>query len=124
MSTDKTAQPHTVTVELDIYSGRPNPQWMLTVPETEYLLNALSTAAPRATNRAFAMPLGYRGFLISMRRNSGTQILRIANGVIEMTGHNGTAQFDDNNRTLERWLLESAVPHIDAELLTTVRNQH
>src|SRR5258708_4345888 len=52
-----------VRVELDIFSGRPNPSWMLAPPERDELLRALSAAKREAAARELP-GLGYRGFAV------------------------------------------------------------
>jgi len=54
-----------ITVELDIFSGRPNPQWSLT-PKEENELIARVMAEPSLTSPPeSAGGLGYRGFTVS-----------------------------------------------------------
>ena len=58
-------------VELDIFSGRPNPRWVLPTDERDSLLNMV--ASLRDTAGPFpATGLGYRGFIL---RDSDREIL-------------------------------------------------
>ena len=54
-----------VLVELDVFSGRPNPRWELDEPTTAELQRILSGLSP-ATNAAPEPPgLGYRGVVFT-----------------------------------------------------------
>jgi len=54
-----------VFVELDVFSGRPNPRWEPDEPDAEALRGLLSQL-PVTTERSPEPPgLGYRGFLIT-----------------------------------------------------------
>ena len=123
MSSASTPKAMVATVELDVYSGRPNPSWSLSPADAEYLSDALSTASPLASTRKLSMPLGYRGVLVTIERDLTTRSFRIVDGVIEASGAGGETQLTDPNRSLERWLLRSAAPHIDAELYSSLMRQ-
>jgi hypothetical protein len=57
-----------VEVELDVFSGRPNPRWSLDPVVAERLaavLHALSTEGGRPSRGGWGLPgLGYRGFVV------------------------------------------------------------
>ena len=72
-----------ITVEVDLFSGRPNPRWPLTEAEARDLAALL---AGRSDSSSAPPPLGYRGFVIHLERP-----LRIY-----------------REPSLERWLLRSA----------------
>lgn len=123
MSSASTPKAIVARVELDIYSGRPNPTWSLNPSDANYLSDALSTASPLASTRNLSMPLGYRGVLVTIERENTTRVFRIVDGVIEASDARSETQLSDPNRSLERWLLRSAVPHIDAELYNSLMRQ-
>ncbi len=52
-----------VTVELDMYSGRPNPVWHLTAGEVREVARRLESLPP-ADGAAMTPQLGYRGFVV------------------------------------------------------------
>lgn len=56
-----------IIVELDVFSGRPNPVWALTTEESTALMKQLS-ALPLADKNKKVMHdgLGYRGFILSL----------------------------------------------------------
>lgn len=49
-------------VELDVFSGRPNPRWRLDANDQAWLRARLATLAPSAEALAPPPDLGYRGF--------------------------------------------------------------
>lgn len=65
-----------MTVEIDVFSGRPNPRWTLTQQQTthvEQLLRDLpSTSGPAASG------LGFRGFILS----EGDRRIRVGSGLV------------------------------------------
>ena len=111
-----------VTVELDVYSGRPNPTWTLTAQEIDELtqrLQKLATlpAVPSVGN------LGYRGFLLYNPENApgiGPQV-RVYNGIVIITdqGQGRTSAYKDSH-ALEQWLIEQARAHGQGETLKAV----
>ena len=50
-------------VELDIFSGMPNPTWTLTNAEADNFVKQLA-ALPRTSARELSGNLGYRGFIV------------------------------------------------------------
>lgn len=66
-ASNKTKQQMKVSVELDVFSGRPNPSWELNTSESGELLKELSLLPEVEKNKAeFFDGLGYRGFIISV----------------------------------------------------------
>lgn len=105
-----------VHVELDIFSGRPNPEWVLTDDEAEAFMARLE-AAGQPSNARLSNHLGYRGFVIRIQRDSGEQAVQIQNGSIFSAGAGSLPARKDGGRALERLLLETARPHVAAEIL-------
>jgi hypothetical protein len=105
-----------VEVELDIFSGRPNPRWSLSgrrVTELEERLTGLESVEagePRG--------LGYRGLVI--RSNSGVEI-RAFNSVITVTQAHGKSSFGDRGG-LEKHLLDQADEHGFGDLVSEFRD--
>jgi|SRR5687767_5642425 len=67
------------TVELDAFSGRPNPRWPLSVEEARELSLRLSDLEPARGATLPATRLGYRGFYID---SVGGERVFITNGLI------------------------------------------
>jgi len=103
-----------VEVELDIFSGRPNPKWTLE-PRLEAELCDKLDSLLSDTRGSFPEPpgLGYRGFLIGME----TGTIRVYRGTVQI----GDEVKEDPARALEKWLLETA--SIDKQLLDAIKSE-
>jgi hypothetical protein len=86
-SSHKTKQKMTITVEFDIYSGRPNPSWEMDAKQTANLLEQLYEL-PALSKKELNMQdgLGYRGFIIKIlddsEKNKTPTIVKIFHGII------------------------------------------
>jgi hypothetical protein len=107
-------------VELDVFSGLPNPAWDLPPAGTAALL-AMIGALPPSPPVSLPTPLGYRGFLVTIADTSSASAvtLRVYRGIVEYQGPK-TAYYSDPMKQVERWLLSSSRPHIDAQLYDSV----
>lgn len=99
---DQTAAGRTV-VELDVFSGRANPSWTLSGDDAGQVLDLLRNA-PTVGRRSIENNLGYRGFVVEAPE---VGIIRVQNGIVEVTGENEITYRSDPDRVIERWLLES-----------------
>ena len=89
-------------VELEIFSGRPNPRWTLAEPAAREV-RRLQRALPPASRRSAEPPgLGYRGFCYA----DAERRCRAWRGTV-LTG-DGT--LDDPARSIERYLLDQLPP--------------
>jgi hypothetical protein len=64
-------------IELDVYSGKPNPKWELPPDEASSLLKTVESA-PEEKAEMNLPGLGYRGFIL----RPGTKIIRVYHGLI------------------------------------------
>ncbi len=99
----------TMKVELDMFSGRPNPTWNLTREETATLA-AMLQQLPPAPAPAGEPRLGYRGFLLSNPERVGglpTRI-RIGGGIVILEDE---MEFHFDTHRAEHWLLRQASDH-------------
>ncbi|HEY5853552.1 MAG TPA: hypothetical protein VIW24_05730 [Aldersonia sp.] len=98
------AEPTPLSVELDIFSGQPNPSWTLAERDAAEFMRRVE-GLPE-TEREFAPPgLGYRGFLISGLPE--TTSCRVFGGIVACSGAAGERRFEDTRGT-EQWLLDQA----------------
>lgn len=94
-----------MVVEIDIFSGRPNPRWRLSEPETARITRLLGSLEPATGGPPPGPPgLGYRGVR-----------LRDSNG-LTWSAYRGFVQSPDGlladpDRRVERFVLE----HLPAE---------
>lgn len=99
---------------IDVFSGRPPPQWVLTLDETEQLLVILADLQPVSPAPALG-DLGYRGISARLSGGSEPDILRAGNGVVVFEPARERALADPERR-VERFLWDSARRHLPAEI--------
>jgi len=102
-------------VELDIFSGMPNPTWPLSDPEADSFVQQV-TALPHTVARELAGNLGYRGFIVQCTQGAATQVIRIQSGTVHLVEGATTTYARDEARRLERWLLDTGKPHLRPEI--------
>lgn len=98
-------------VELDIFSGRPNPVWELDAPGSTALMTRLASLSEHAPLAVELPDLGYRGFVFHSKRHTG----RACRGFIDTNGRT----LYDPTFAVER-LLASQLPDIWQEVRTIV----
>ncbi len=99
----------TARIVLDVYSGRPNPEWSLRHDEEVELDHRLAVLAPGSPAAIPAPPgLGYRGLIV---RRLGRPELRVFHRSVIGTER----RLIDPNRSLELWLLETGRTALDPE---------
>jgi len=103
-----------IEVVLDVFSGRPNPSWALdSARESEFLsrLKRLQPADEKPPERPI---LGYRGFVVQSSAGSGLAgIVRVYGGMVQRDG----SAYQDPDRSLERWLLDTAGANLEGSLV-------
>jgi len=107
-------------VELDVFSGLPNPTWELSAADTATLMDMIE-ALPSTSPVDLPNPLGYRGFLVSLTapESGSTGTIRAFQGVVEYLAGE-MRYYADPGRQTERWLLTTARTHIEEELYSSV----
>jgi hypothetical protein len=112
----------TSKVELDIFSGRPNPVWTLIESERDSLAERLASLPP-ARPRTLSANLGYRGLIVTVPGQDGVAINRVQRGTVETTVGARTTYRDDPGRAFERWLLDTGTAHIAADIREVLRRE-
>ncbi|MEG4216010.1 hypothetical protein QUA28_11780 [Microcoleus sp. Pol14C4] len=105
-------------VEVDMFSGRLNPQWELTVQESQQFTQRLQSLSTHQGEGSVNEGLGYRGLIV---RESGEEVegereIVISNGLIVAISKGKSQQLTDKNRTLEKWLIQTGEGRLDGEL--------
>jgi hypothetical protein len=105
-------------IELDVFSGRPNPSWELTRDQAAELARLHAALAP--ANAASVIPdaLGYRGFKLQGFRSF--EELVVWREVVAARQPDQSVQWNDPSRALESFLLRTMQPHVDAETFRTL----
>jgi hypothetical protein len=101
-------------VVVDVFSGRPNPEWTVSGRQAEEIGERVS-AAPLSEARlggAVKARLGYRGVMLLGEEEGGSAFLRLASGVIESAVG---PDLMDTGSEIERWLLDTAPESIQAD---------
>jgi len=109
-------------VELDIFSGMPNPTWTLTDREADRFTQRLA-ALPPAQARALSGNLGYRGFIVQCTQGTDTQSIRIQRGLVQISKNDGTVYAADPDRGLERQLLDTGKPYLESDIVQIVERE-
>jgi len=92
-----------VTVELDVFSGEPNPSWVLN-PGQAHEAESRLRDLPAGQGGRPEGKLGYRGFLVAFQDCHGrTEAVQIGAGLVERAGE----VFEDV-RGAEAWLMRMA----------------
>ena len=111
-----------IEVELDIFSGRPNPKWKLSPRLESELFEQMDALAPDPRG-SFPQPpgLGYRGFLLRKENETREHDTRVYGGAV--TTAEGVKK--DPARRLEKWLLKTAetAHSVEAQILDIVKDE-
>jgi hypothetical protein len=105
-------------IELDVFSGRPNPTWDLTRDQAAELARLHATLSQASSANVIPDGLGYRGFKLHGFRSF--EELIVWREVVASRQPDHSVQWNDPNRTLESFLLGTLQPHIDAETFRTL----
>jgi hypothetical protein len=92
-------------VELDAFSGRPNPTWDL-APDEAAEFSRLISGLPPSLRSVDEGNLGYRGFVVRALGDSPREI-RVHNGVVRIAEGGHVREGEDTHR-VESWLEEQA----------------
>ena len=107
----------TADVEIDMFSGLPNPTWTLSDTQTASLLEMVA-GLPQTESDAHSDNLGYRGMIVRLR-DAAVRELVVHNGVVAV---NGTRRADSDRR-VERWLLETGRSFVDQSVYDIVKGE-
>ena len=100
-----------LTVTLNVYSGRPNPAWTLPEQAAHELLDRIGRITTTSDLKAgVATGLGYRGFVVN-GPDYGVAPTYIRAGLVDQGHVTPTLVADD--RDLEKWLLSTAEGHVE-----------
>lgn len=112
-------------VEVDVYSGRPNPHWELTLQEAEELISRFRGLPQYQGVRRVNEGLGYRGLIVTKPSAliEGYQEILISNGLVVARKNGQSQQFTDQNRNLEKWVLQTGKGRLDQPLYEYINSQ-
>lgn len=102
-------------VQIDLYSGRPNPGWRLGAAQSTELIRRLKEM-PEVEKGEPAQALGYRGIVVTTRTDAPAELktIVVSGGLVLERYQNGVERRRiDRGRSLERWILETGRNHLD-----------
>ncbi len=113
------------SVELDVFSGVPNPTWKLSASEAASLAQSLTRLEPTQTPGKRFDGLGYRGFIVHLVAPQSLAIstMHAYSGTVEIATGVETSFYQDPQRQVERWLLETGKPYFSDELYKEISNE-
>jgi hypothetical protein len=106
-----------IEVELDVFSGRPNPRWTLDTELAQRVADLLQKQGhPKVASLPSAI-LGYRGFVLQIddERPLTASVIRVCGGIVSTGSGQGATHFAIP--ALESMLLEDAERHGHGKLL-------
>jgi len=107
-------------VELEVFSGRPNPAWELSEQEASELARLHALLGHSPSDRPLPEGLGYRGFRVAPFQ--AHEQLIVWRDIVQVAQSGRASQWSDPDRSLERWLLDTARAHVEPGLLGTIRS--
>ena len=113
------------TVELDVFSGLPNPVWSLSESEVASLAELCSRLELTQNHGKMNDGLGYRGFIVHLvaPQSHVASTIHVFAGTVKIGTGAETIFYLDPHGQVERWLLDSAKPNISDELYTELSNE-
>ncbi len=106
-------------VTVDIFSGRPNPQWQMSEAQSAEFAGRVRKLAPAPGGRMPDAPdLGYRGMEVRDAA-AGLPPIRVYGSFARV----GDTVYRDDRRELETWLLRNADATVPEELRTEIARQ-
>lgn len=106
-------------VELDAFSGRPNPRWRLLPHQAREFTSKLHRLPQQHRQPASTeQGLGFRGFIVtgtSEELGSYDEVV-VTSSSIHARSESVSHNFEDQDRTLEQWLLEIMRGRVDEAL--------
>jgi hypothetical protein len=115
--------PDAATVEVDLYSGRPNPSWPLTPEEVARLVERVDGLEP-ADEAEPPGRLGYRGLRFQLHAQ-GREIAsgESFEGHLRFQDSAGLRHLADPGGEVERWLLGTGEGKIEPQIYQILRDE-
>jgi hypothetical protein len=79
---------------------------------------------PKASAIELSDNLGYRGFIVKVINETGECLVRIQNGTVQLSQSGINVYNSDQNRHLERWLLNSGKSILGSDLYDMVERDY
>lgn len=119
----ETLEQPTVSVEVDLYSGRPNPCFRIPPSRAGELVNRLADL-PSTEVVTPSEPLGYRGLRVASGQLGAVGEIRLFDGVVTVHQVDGSLRrLSDPNRDTERWLIGLGADLVDQEVASYLQSE-
>src|SRR5271157_1228182 len=100
---DRQAKGSRMKIELDVFSGRPNPTWILNDEEAKEFLAKFKALTASDSDKPLYDGLGYRGFKATGFQDYDKVTVR--QGIVEARRGGKTYRWRDQGKHLEKYLL-------------------
>ena len=112
----------TLRVELDVFSGRENPTWILSAQDERVFIEKFRSLPKIKGEVSVWNGLGYRGLIVrgGSIENMSVGDIKIYNGTVSAIIENNASNYSDPGRVLELWLIKTAKGHIEDELYESI----
>ncbi|MGW2374124.1 hypothetical protein [Kitasatospora sp. NPDC001683] len=111
-------------VEVDLYSGRPNPRFPLRPAAVDELGRRIAALTPATGGERPYDGLGYRGMRVLTGPAETVAELVVSGELVTLRTPDGSLRhLRDPGRTLERWLLDQGAEDLAPEVTATVRQE-
>ncbi len=108
-----------LSVEADLFSGRPNPTWQLAPNDIQALQDDLAPLPLRSIPATTFDGLGYRGFIVRMiddQQQRDTLTIRVYHDIIRIEHSGTTTVYEDVTRGIELLLMQSASHNVPPDI--------
>jgi hypothetical protein len=111
-------------VELDVFSGRPNPIWDLAPQEAAEFYRLFRDLPEGTVDGPAEQGLGYRGFVVTgLEEPKGCSEIVVFGERVAASCDTKLLQLVDKGRVLERWLLQTGKGQLDSSLYQLVLSE-
>lgn len=105
-------------VTLDVYSGRPNPEWSLSDAQARELQSMIAgLGAPLNTPPAENDRLGYRGLRVTTPQAAE---ITVGSGHVVVQEGASVARYRDSGQRIEKWLFNTGRNKVSPDLARTI----
>jgi hypothetical protein len=106
-----------LSVEADLFSGRPNPTWQLAPNDVQALEDGLASLPLRGIPADTFAGLGYRGFIVRMidDQQRDTLTIHVYHDIVRIERGGTTTVYEDVTRGVEHLLMQSAKPNVPSD---------
>ncbi|MEI7645308.1 MAG: hypothetical protein WCJ55_13605 [Chloroflexales bacterium] len=107
-----------LSVEADLFSGRPNPTWQLAPNDIQALQDDLAPLPLRAIPATTFDGLGYRGFIVRMIDDPqrDTLTIHVYHDIVRIERGGTTTVYEDVTRGIEHLLMQSASHNVPPDI--------